>query len=186
MKFTEEGLIIDRKLSDLDMFTIDFIQILRKHTQYVLISGYVAILLGRARVSEDIDIIIPRLPETGCNSLHQELVKNGFYCINTDDPYSYLNEKTAVRYAKKSTVIPNIELKFAKTEIDNMALATAIKAEVGDTVLRISQLEMQIAFKESVLMSPKDIEDARHLRLVAKGHLDEVLINRYKRDLRGI
>ncbi|MDI6737809.1 MAG: hypothetical protein QME12_04815 [Nanoarchaeota archaeon] len=62
MRFVSENIIeINRELSDLDLFAIDFIKVLKKHTRYVIISGYVSILLGRARASEDIDIIIPKM-----------------------------------------------------------------------------------------------------------------------------
>ena len=63
MRFINKKTIeINRELSDLDSFTIGFVNILTKHTSYVIVSGYVAILLGRARASEDIDIIIPKIP----------------------------------------------------------------------------------------------------------------------------
>jgi len=42
---------------------------------------------------------------------------------------------------------------------------------------------MQIAFKENVLKSLKDMEDARHIRDVAEKFLDKKLINEYKRTL---
>ena len=45
---------------------------------------------------------------------------------------------------------------------------------------------MQIAFKEAVLKSPKDIEDARHIRIVAGKHIREILIKKYKRLLNEI
>ena len=62
MKFIDKKTIhIDRELSDLDTFAVNFTKILQKHTAYVIVSGYVAILLGRARASEEIDIIIPRI-----------------------------------------------------------------------------------------------------------------------------
>ena len=62
MKFINKTTIeINRELSGLDTLALDFIAILQKHTEYVLVSGYVAILLGRARASEDIDIIIPKI-----------------------------------------------------------------------------------------------------------------------------
>ena len=62
MKFVNRNLIeIDRELSDLDTFTIDFVKILKKYTKYVLVSGYVSILLGRSRSSEDVDIIIQKI-----------------------------------------------------------------------------------------------------------------------------
>ena len=38
---------------------------------------------------------------------------------------------------------------------------------------------MQIAFKEAVSKSPKDMEDARHLRNIAEKHLDTELIKKY-------
>jgi len=62
MKFIDKKTIkIDREISDLDNFTLDFIKILEKNTDYVIVSGYVAILLGRARASEDVDVIIPKI-----------------------------------------------------------------------------------------------------------------------------
>ena len=50
--------------------------------------------------------------------------------------------------------------------------------------LKISQLELQIAFKEEVLRSPKDLEDADHIREVARGYIDKKLIQNYKELLR--
>ena len=70
-----------------------------------------------------------------------------------------------------------------KNEIDELTLNKTITVKIGKEELVISHLELQIAFKEAVLKSPKDIEDARHIRNVAKGHLDEGLIEQYKRML---
>jgi hypothetical protein len=64
---------IDRELSDLDKFSIDFIPILKKHTHYVIVSGYVAILLGRARASEDIDITLPKIPHAHFQKLLKKI-----------------------------------------------------------------------------------------------------------------
>ncbi|MFA5887796.1 MAG: hypothetical protein WC852_03750 [Candidatus Nanoarchaeia archaeon] len=190
MKFISEKLIeINRELSELDLFAIDFIKVLRKHTKYVIISGYVSILLGRARASEDIDIIIPKITFSNFNALFNELKKEGFYCLNSgtgENAYEYLSENIALRFAKEGNVIPNMELKCAKSEIDDITLNKTITVKIGNEELVISHLELQIAFKEVVLKSPKDIEDARHIRNVAKGHLDEGLIERYERVLHGI
>ena len=79
MKFSSSTIKIDRDISDLDHFALDFIDILKKHTNYVVVSGYVAILLGRARASEDIDIIIPKIDFTRFRSLLQELNNNDFF-----------------------------------------------------------------------------------------------------------
>ena len=67
-----------------------------------------------------------------------------------------------------------------------MTLKTKIIIQLGTIDLSVSQLELQIAFKEQVLKSPKDIEDAHHLRQIAKGKLDVELIAKHKRILNGI
>ena len=44
----------------------------------------------------------------------------------------------------------------------------------------ISSLERQIAFKRYYLMSDKDLEDAKHVEEVFKGHIDVEKIKKYK------
>jgi len=51
MKINPKRIRLDRELSDLDRFAINFSKIISRHTRYVIVSGYVSILLGRARVS---------------------------------------------------------------------------------------------------------------------------------------
>ena len=189
MKFVSGNIIeIDRELSDLDKFALDFIRILRKHIDYVIVSGYVSIILGRARASEDIDVIIPATGEGEMNGLFESL-KVGFYCLNTEDNadiYENLKSGIAARFARKGKVIPNIEMKFAKTKADEISLSESISVKFGGDEIKVSPLEMQIAFKESVLKSPKDIEDARHIRNVSEGHIDGGKISKYKVLLDGI
>ena len=164
MQFKEKEIILNRELSDLDIFTLEFINILKKHTPYVLISGYVSILLGRSRASEDIDLLIPKLTKIELTNLELDLKNNNFYCLNTGNIASMLNEGLAVRFAKDNTVIPNMEVKFIKTKVESMALKDNLSVKINKDMLIISNLELQIAFKEIVLKSPKDLEDAKHLR----------------------
>lgn len=189
MRFINKKTIeIKRELSDLDSFTIGFVNILTKHTSYVIVSGYVAILLGRARASEDIDIIIPKIPYSTFQTFYHDLKKQDFYCLNAEDEhivYSYLKDDLAIRFAKKDTIIPNIELKWIKHEFHSIALEKRITVQIQQNSLNISSLELQIAFKEEVLRSPKDIEDAEHIRNVAKDHIDEDMIKKYKEKLHG-
>jgi len=189
MKFINKKIIeLDRELSDLDKFTIDFIDILKKHTNYVIVSGYVAILLGRARASEDVDIIIPRINFLTFKKIYNDVKKNNFYCLNAEKEktiYSYLEDNLAVRFAKKDTMIPNIEMKWIKNNFDKIALENYIDVKIKNKSLRISHLELQIAFKENVLKSPKDLEDADHIKQVAKEYLDKKLIQKYKEMLHG-
>ena len=188
MKFIDKHNIeINRELSELDNFTIGFVRILEKYTNYVLVSGYVSILLGRSRASEDVDIIIPKISFSTFKSFYQNLIDSGFICLNVEDEksvYSYLKNETAVRFAKKGKVIPNIEFKWVKNKFEDIALSDAITVKLIKGNLKISPLELQIAFKQEVLKSPKDLEDARHLEKVAESYLDNKLINKYRELLR--
>ena len=75
---------INREPSDLDRLALEFTTILEKHTPYVIVSGYVSILLGRARASEDIDIIIPKIPFPTLKKLVHDLKEKNFSCINEE------------------------------------------------------------------------------------------------------
>ncbi len=184
MKFVSKRIIeLNKELSDLDLFTFDFVRILKKYSNYVIVSGYVSILLGRARASEDIDIIIPPISYLKFTKLLKELKQHRFYCLNAENLnsiYDYINNKLAIRFAKVKTVIPNIELKFAKNKIDKLAFDRFITVKLDKDKIFISNLELQIIFKEIVLKSPKDIEDARHIRNIASKNLDRRLIAKYE------
>ncbi|MCX6815870.1 MAG: hypothetical protein NT120_03390 [Candidatus Aenigmarchaeota archaeon] len=185
MKITKSGIKIDRELSALDKFAIDFSRIMQRHTKYVIVSGYVSILMGRARVSEDIDMLVPVMGEEEWSSIYNDLVKEGYYCLNADvhGSYTYLKDNIAVRFAPKGSVIPNMEILFAAGKIQKIALATGITAAIGKSSIVISNLELQIAYKENILKSPKDIEDARHIRLVMGKHINAQRLREYKRML---
>jgi len=187
MKFVSKTCIqIDRILSNLDKFAIDFVTVLKKHTKYVIVSGYVSILLGRSRATEDIDIIIPEIGLAKLKSLLKDLKENGFYCINAEkdeDIYKNLREGISARFAKKEKVIPNIELKQSKNRFDDLSLSKKIVIKLPETELFVSNLELQIAYKEAVLKSPKDREDARHIKRIAKEYIDNKLIQSYKEQL---
>ena len=183
----DKNIKVEKVITDLDKFMIKFIGILEKYTEYVIVSGYVCILLGRSRGTEDIDIIIPKMEKTLFSKLYKHLQASGFWCLNSsklNDIVELLDDKHGVRFEVKPQVIPNIELKFSKDEYDDLTLKNHINVLFGDMQLKTSFLELQIAYKECVLKSNKDLEDARHLRLIAKGHLDNNLINGYKKRLR--
>jgi hypothetical protein len=49
----------EKHLTLLDMFVLGFIRVLELCTPYVIVSRYVAILFGRSRGTEDVDILVP-------------------------------------------------------------------------------------------------------------------------------
>lgn len=89
-----------------------------------------------------------------------------------------------MRFAKNDTLIPNIKMKWIRSDFDKIALEKTIDVILSKGNIRISHLELQIAFKEEVLKSPKDLEDARHIEKIAEGFLDTTLINKYRDRLR--
>ena len=84
-----------------------------------------------------------------------------------------------MRFARKKEIIPNVEIKICKNKIDFLTLKERIKVEINKRKIFISPIEMQIAYKEEVLKSEKDLEDALHLREVFK--VDEKKIEEYKK-----
>jgi len=74
IEYKDDAIILDKVLNSLDKFVIQFTGILNCHQiQYVLISGYVAILFGRSRSSEDIDLFIEEIDFTKFEKLWKAL-----------------------------------------------------------------------------------------------------------------
>ena len=184
--FTEKKIVFDKELNSLDKFVIDFTAILNQlKIKYVIISGYVSILFGRNRSSEDIDIFIEKLDFSVFSRLWEQLNKE-FVCIITDNPKAayedYLINGLAIRFARKDCFIPNMEIKFTKTELDNWAIKNSKEVLVNNNKLLISSIELQIAFK-LFLGSEKDIEDAKYLYVLFKDKLDKRLLSDFNRKL---
>ena len=184
---TESGYAIERPLEALDEFVIDFVDVLEEAgIDYVIVSGYVSILFGRSRSSEDVDIIIKRMSAKEF-ARAWDVLTNGFECIITNDASSayadYLMDKLAIRFARNGEVVPNIEIKFPATAIDAWTLKNGITAKINGRRLNISPIELQIAFK-LYLGSDKDIEDAKHLYLLLKDYINHEVLEERVRNFR--
>ena len=177
---------LNKELNELDNLVIDFARILnRKRVDYVLVSGYVSILFGRSRSSEDIDLIVKKISEEKFLTLWKALSKN-FECITTKNPkkayQNYLMERSALRFSRKGMFIPNIEFKFPKLDLDNWVIEKAKKVVLNGNVIRISPIELQIPYK-LFLASEKDIEDARYLYKLFKETIDKNLFKYFLENL---
>lgn len=168
------AIILDGKQGTvLDTFVASVVRIIEICTEYVIVSGYVAILFGRARGTEDIDIIIRPLAREKFHFLWKALSEHGYYFLNSGNEseiFSMLSNGLAVRIAKEQRIIPNIELKFEKTRCDAYALTRHRIVVFGDYHFRISPIELQIAYK-LYLGSEKDIEDALYLWEIFRNRL---------------
>ncbi len=179
--------ISDRNI--LDEFAIRFCKIIEKYTYYIIVSGFVVISSGRIRGTEDIDMIIKPISKDIFKKLHEELLKNGFVCMQSDDPeeiYSYLKDKLSIRYTYKDLPLPEMEVKFAIDELDDYQLKTRTKLPQTGLDLYFGSINMNIAFKEEYLKSPKDLEDAKHLRKVYSDIIDEEEIKSIKQKIKRL
>jgi len=177
---------LSRELKDMDRLVLKFARILNDMSlHYAFISGYVSILFGRSRLSEDIDIIVEKMEFAEFKKLWDAL-RGDFWCIITDSVedayYDYLLSNTAIRFALRDSVIPNIEMKFPKTELERWVLENTIDVTVGHEKLKISDIELQIAFK-LYLGSEKDIEDAKHLYEFFKEGIDKDKLEKFVMEL---
>jgi len=182
----ERKIVSKKVLNELDKLVLEFIGVVEKRVRYMIVSGYVAILLGRSRATEDVDILIERLDKNVFERIFSVLKEAGFYCLNCEaamSAFKYLSQGEAIRFAKKRMVIPNFEVKFMKNSVEEECFKQCLKVEMGKKVLQVSNLELQIVFKEKILKSEKDIEDARHLRMVFDEKLNKEKIEYWEREI---
>ncbi len=172
----------------LELFAEDFCEVVEKHCKYIVCSGFVAIAHGRSRATEDIDMIIKKLTRENFISLHNDLIKAGFECMQSENPETiyedYLIENLSVRYTKKGEFLPEMEVKFARDELDEEQLKDRQKLDFVKLDVYFSSIESNIAFKEELLSADKDLEDAKHLRIIYEGKLDEDKIKNIKNKIK--
>lgn len=178
----EKGKIsINKELLSLDGFVLSFTKLLdAADIKYVIVSGYVGIFFGRSRNTEDVDILIERCGMDKFSKLWSSMATE-FECMNASDQENahgnYLEKNSALRFYKKDSFIPNIELKFIKNEIDRFSLENRVEVTFNKVhKMFFSPLEMQVAYK-LYLGSEKDLEDARFLYKLFYHDLDKGLLN---------
>ena len=174
----------------LDDFVESFCKVIDKYIKYMICSGFVAISHGRTRGTEDIDMIIEKIPKSKFIEMHKALIKNNFVCIQSDNPEEiydeYLKNGDSVRYVwnEEGYPPPEMEVKFPKDELDEEQLEKRTKLPLTKLNVYFNPIEYNIAFKEEWLRSDKDIEDAKHLRIVCKEFINETEINKIKEKIK--
>lgn len=175
IEFSDHEVIFNKELNSLDKLVIEFCGILDAYKiNYVIISGYISILFGRTRTTEDVDIFIEKIPGEKFLEFYNALESKGFWIINSasaSDAFEILSENLAIRVAEKEKTLPNFEIKFARKDSDFYSLERRLKLMLSGNKIFISPLEMNIAYK-LLLGSHKDFEDAYHIYKLLKKHLD--------------
>lgn len=191
MELRRDRLVVDRELSALDEAVVAFTGVLDDHgVDYVIVSGYVAILTGRARSTEDVDVVLEPLDREAADALVDGLQDAGYWgmAMPIDEMAALLADGERFRVAEEDDLFPNFELWYASTSVEGEALSAAITAALGDHEVAVSPIELQIAYKlrlaEDVgTTAGKDFEDALHLWLTFRDQLDGDALESYVTDL---
>jgi hypothetical protein len=156
----------------------------RLEVDYAVVAGYLAILLGRTRATEDVDVIVEPLSADRATALATALREAGYWgsAMPLDDLHETLAAGTNVRVAEDGEVVPNVELNYAADEYDRASIANAVVVEIDGAAFRVGEPELQVAYKLR-LGSDKDVEDATHLLEVLDPILDEATLERYVTEL---
>lgn len=168
-KVKDDAIVINRDLTELDLFVRKFLGVLKKHSDYLIVSGFVSISTGRARGTEDIDVLVPIMDKSVFSSLLRDLQNNDFWCYQgdkVDEVYGYIKNFSNIRFAKVDEMYPNIEFipinETKKTKFFEFTHPQKIR--IQDFEFKVPPIEFEILYKELVLATEKDIADAKHLR----------------------
>ncbi|MFB6086074.1 MAG: hypothetical protein ABEJ84_04620 [Halodesulfurarchaeum sp.] len=178
-------LLVDRAPNQLDELAIEFSTILdRFDIQHAYVAGYVSILAGRARSTEDVDVFIEQIDESTADELATNLTEAGFWgpAMPLASLYEMLDAGDNIWVAPSDELAPHLEVKFARDEFDRAALENAITARIGNDSIPIGPLELQIAHKLH-LGAERDIEDAVHLYTLFEESLSEPALETWVRKL---
>jgi len=158
---------VGREPNRLDELALGFSPILdRFDVEHVYVAGYVSILAGRARSTEDVDVLIERIDDGTADDLATALDEEGFWgpAMPLSSMYEMLDAGDTIWVAPDEQITPHLEVKFVRDEFDRASLGNAITARIGaDGIpIPIGPLELQIAYKLH-LGARTDVEDAVHL-----------------------
>jgi hypothetical protein len=181
VEFTDDAVSIDKPLNDLDRLILEVTGVLEDTSvRYAVVSGYVAVLFGRARATEDIDVIVERFDSETASELTAALEDAGYWgsAMSLEACYQTLEDELPFRIAQQDHRVPNVELKFPTDEYDRASLANTITATLPEGSFAVGELELQIAYKLH-MGTQKDREDAVYLYEVTEGTLNHSALERY-------
>lgn len=165
MEITDDEIRIDKPPSELDALALDIVRTLDAvGIEYAVVSGYVTVLLGRSRATEDIDVIVERFDSRTADALASRLRNADYWgpAMPLEDMYETLDDGLAVRIAKNGDLVPNVEVKFATDRYSKLSLANTVTVTLNESAMRIGSLELQIAYKLG-MGAERDFEDALYL-----------------------
>jgi hypothetical protein len=144
-------LVVDREPNDLDDLAVRFSTILDDlGINHVFISGYIAILAGRSRATEDIDVLLEPLDRTSVERLATRLQDENLWgpAMPLDSMTDMLAGGDNIWVARDGEMVPHLEVKFVDDEYDRASLDNSITARLTCIAaeIPIGPLELQIAY----------------------------------------
>lgn len=158
-------LVVEREPNRLDELATDFSDLLdRVDVDHVFVAGYVAILAGRARSTEDVDVLVEPIDQATADELVETLDGTGYWgpAMPLSSTYEMLEGGDNVWIAPNDQITPHLVVKRVRDEFDRASLDDALTARIGDRTIPIGPLELQIAYTLR-LGARHDVEDAVHL-----------------------
>lgn len=150
---------VEKEIDELDRYVCSFVNILKKYTEYVIVSGYIAIILGLKRPTFDVDILVRGFyDEKTFNNFYTELKSNGFNVVErSSDAYKILLHGHTLTIHTPS--IYYFDFKLPRDRWGWMSLKNPLLIKTPICELLVAPPEIQIPYKLR-LGSDKDIKDA--------------------------
>lgn len=183
IELVDDTLVVDRAPNALDELAIRFTELLDElGIDHVYVSGYVAVLAGRSRATEDIDVLLERVDAATIESLVDRLDAAGFWgpAMPLDRMAELLEDNIWV--AVDGEMVPHLEVKYVDDRFDRASLADRLTAQIGGAELPVGPFELQIVYK-LWLGTQTDFEDALHLYTLFEESLSIADLERWIDDL---
>jgi hypothetical protein len=160
-----DTLVVDREPNQLDELAFAFsAQCDRLGIDHVFVAGYVAILAGRARATQDIDVLLEPSDTETIEDLAVRLAEGSYWgpAMPLSEMATVLEDGGTIWVARDGEMAPYLDVQFVSDRFDRASLDGAIRGRIGGRELPIGPLELQIASKLH-LGTQTDNEDAAHI-----------------------
>lgn len=160
-----ETLVVEREPNHLDELAFAFSGYCDElGIDHVFVAGYVAILAGRARATQDIDVLLEPIDSETVRTLADSLDEASYWgpAMPLSEMSTVLEDGGTIWVARDDEMAPHLDVQFASDRFDLASLEHAIQGRLGDRKLPIGPLELRIAYKLH-LGTQTDREDAAHI-----------------------
>lgn len=185
VEVNEDRIVIEKRPSTVDELILGVTEVFERHDlDYVVVSGYVAVLLGRSRSTEDIDVLIERPSRETAEAVADDLQDAGYWgcAMPLSELYETFADGLPIRIAEDGDRVPNVEAKVVRGDYDRLSLSETVTVVFGDRTLTIVRPELQIAYKLG-MSAQRDTEDAQHLYCTLGESLSTEALEGYVRRL---